>query len=114
MKNSIRYKDYIGTVEYSDEDECFHGKVVGINSLVTFEGQSVSELKKSFRLMVNEYIRDCEREGIEPEKSYKGSFNVRIDPELHRRASVCAACKGVSLNAVVELAIREYVGKQLN
>lgn len=114
MRNSMKYKDYIGTVEYSDEDECFHGKVLGIHSLITFEGQSVSELKKSFQMMVDEYIEDCKADGIQPEKSYKGSFNVRITPDLHRKVSLCAACKGISLNAAVEAAIQDYVGKQLN
>lgn len=114
MKNSMKYKDYIGTIEYSDEDECFHGKVLGINGLITFEGQSVSELKCAFKMMVDEYLDDCRREGIEPEKSYKGSFNIRIAPELHRKASICASCEGVSLNTIVETAIREYLSKQLN
>lgn len=111
MKNSMKYKEYIGTVEYSDEDECFHGKVLGINSLITFEGESVHELKQTFQMMVDEYINDCRQEGIVPEKSYKGSFNVRIAPELHRQIAFCAACAGISLNAAVEAAISEYVRK---
>ena len=114
MKNSMKYKDYIGTVEYSDEDECFYGKVLGVRSLITFEGESVSELKKAFHMMVDEYIEDCLKEGISPEKSYKGSFNVRLAPELHKQMALCAACKGISLNTAVESAIRDYVGKQLN
>ncbi len=110
MSNCMKYKDYFGTVEYSDEDECFHGKVLGINGLVTFEGQSVQELKQSFQDMVDEYIADCEEKQIPPNKSYKGTFNVRIAPELHRRAVFCAAEEGISLNALVERAISDYTG----
>ena len=108
MSNCVKYKDYYGTVEYSDEDECFHGKVLGINDLVTFEGGSVQELKTAFREMVDEYLNDCCKKHISPDKNYKGSFNVRIAPELHKKASLCAAMEGISLNALVEKAISYY------
>ncbi|MBU3875371.1 type II toxin-antitoxin system HicB family antitoxin [Faecalicatena sp. AGMB00832] len=111
MSNCMKYKDYYGTVEYSDEDECFHGKVLGINGLVTFEGNSVQELKASFQEMVEEYLADCEARHITPEKNYKGSFNIRITPELHKKAALCAANEGLSLNALVEKAISFYTGK---
>lgn len=112
MKNSMKYKGYVGTVEYSDEDECFYGKVLGVNGLITFEGKSVSELKQAFHMMLDEYLEDCKNAGIEPDKTYKGSFNIRITPELHKQASIYAACVGTSLNAVVELALQEYMEKQ--
>ena len=90
MGNCMKYKDYYGTIEYSDEDQCFHGKVLGINGLVTFEGESVQELRASFQEMVDEYLKDCESKHIAPDKRYKGSFNIRIAPELHREASLRA------------------------
>ena len=108
MSNCMKYKEYYGTIEYSDEDECFHGKVLGINGLITFEGGSVQELKASFRKMVDEYLKDCKSKHIAPDKSYKGSFNIRIAPDLHKDAALCAANEGISLNALVEKAISGY------
>ncbi|GKH33125.1 type II toxin-antitoxin system HicB family antitoxin [Muricomes sp. OA1] len=110
MGNCMKYKEYYGTIEYSDEDQCFHGKVLGIKGLVTFEGESVQELRASFQEMVDEYLKDCESKHIAPDKSYKGSFNIRIAPELHREASLRAANEGISLNALVEKAISLYAG----
>lgn len=114
MNNCMKYKDYYGTVEYSDADECFHGKVLGIHGLVTFEGESVQELKKSFQEMIDLYIADCEEKHISPNKSYKGTFNVRIAPKLHRKAALCAADEGISLNALVEKAILAYTDNNYN
>lgn len=111
MSNCMKYKEYYGTIEYSDEDERFHGKVIGIKGLITFEGGSVQELKASFQEMVDEYLKDCETKHITPDKSYKGSFNIRIAPELHKEAALCAAVEGISLNALVEKAISVYTRK---
>ena len=101
MKNILEYKGFIGSVHYSAEDNVFYGKVEGVNDLVTFEGESVNELKESFHSMVDEHINDCLAENIVPEKSYKGSFNVRIDPDLHRRISLTAKMHGISLNKFI-------------
>ena len=77
-------------------------------------GGVLKNIEKGNTEVIAEYIEDCKADGIQPEKSYKGSFNVRITPDLHRKVSLCAACKGISLNAAVEAAIQDYVGKQLN
>ena len=107
--NYIHYKDYVGSVEFSEEDAVFHGKVVGIKSLISFEGDSVSTLIEDFHNAVDEYLDFCAENGKEPEKPFKGSFNVRIGAELHRKAAMSASAKGVSLNAFVEDAIRKTV-----
>jgi len=101
MKDILNYKGFIGSVHFSADDHVFYGKVEGINDLVTFEGESVSELTEAFHYVVDEHIKDCEAEKIAPEKSYKGSFNVRISPELHRRIAVTAKMKGVSINKFI-------------
>lgn len=111
MNNCMKYKGYYGSVEYSDQDSCFYGKVLGINSLILFEGETVKELKASFHHMLDEYLEDCAKSGIMPEKAYKGSFNVRITPELHKNAALCAANEGISLNSLVEKAISVYTAK---
>ena len=110
MSNLLAYKNYNGTVEYSKEDGCLFGKVTGIKSLLSYEGDSVRELEKDFQNVIAEYLRDCEEKGIEPEQPYKGTFNVRISPELHRIVAVYAMEHGKSLNAVVEEAIGNMVG----
>ena len=107
--NMIKYKDFYGSVEYSSTDECFFGKIIGTKDLVTFEGNSVDELKKAFSEAVEDYLILCEELGKEPQKLYKGSFNVRISPELHKEAAVLASRKGVSLNSFIEKAIYDEV-----
>jgi predicted HicB family RNase H-like nuclease len=107
--NYLHYKDYVGSVEFSEADAVFHGKVAGIKSLISFEGDSVKALTEDFRQAVDEYLDFCAENGHKPEKPFKGSFNVRIGVELHRKAALAASAKGLSLNALVEDAIRQAV-----
>ena len=107
--NMLKYKDFFGSVEYSAEDECFFGKIIGTTDLVTFEGESVESLKNAFAEAVEDYIVLCSEVGKEPQKAYKGSFNVRISPDLHKEAVMLASRKGISLNAFVEKTIYEAV-----
>jgi predicted HicB family RNase H-like nuclease len=78
MKDVLTYKGFIGSVHFSNSDKVFHGKLEGINDLITFEGRNVSELTTAFRGAVNDYLELCKEAGKNPERSYKGSFNVRI------------------------------------
>lgn len=110
MSNLLSYKNYNGTVEYSKEDHCLFGKVVGIKSLLSYEGDSVSQLEQDFQNVIDEYLEDCKERNIEPEQPYKGTFNVRISPELHRNIAEYAIEHGKSLNAAVEEAIGKMVG----
>ena len=109
MKNTIQYKGYTGTVEYSDTDCLLFGKVLGIKGLVSYEGHSVAELKEDFECAVDDYLEMCKSMNITPEKVYKGSFNVRLDPELHKRACIIAQSEHISLNQFVEMSVREKV-----
>ena len=108
-KNYLHYKNYTGSVEFSEVDAVFHGKVIGIKALISFEGDSVNAIVNDFHKAVNEYLNFCVKTGREPEKPFKGSFNVRIGSELHRKATITASARGVSLNALVEDAIRQTV-----
>lgn len=110
MSNLLSYKNYNGTVEYSREDSCLFGKVIGIKSLLSYEGNSVKELEENFQDVIDGYLEDCKERNIEPEQPYKGTFNVRISPELHRNIAVYAIEHGKSLNAAVEEAIGNMVG----
>ena len=107
MNNILEYKGYYGSVEYSLEDECFHGKIVDISDLVTFEGDSIVSLKKAFHEMVDDYIIDCEELGKTSLKKYEGSLNIVIPPELHKEAAITASKRGMSLNDFVKKAIAD-------
>ncbi len=106
MKNIITHKGFIGSVNYSADDRVFYGKIEGINDLVTFEGTTVDELETAFKLMVEEHIKDCISEGKPVSKSYKGSFNIRISPDLHKQAAQIASVEGITLNQLVLRAIQ--------
>lgn len=112
-QNIGEYKELIGSVNYSNTDECFYGKIEGINDLVTFEASSVKELKKVFQQAVNDYIALCVEAGKEPYKSVKGSFNIRIEPKLHYHAIYTALKNGMSLNQFVAEAIKNNIDKKV-
>jgi len=112
MKDFIQYKDYIGSVHFNAEDEVFFGKIEGIEDLVSFEGSSVDELKQAFTDSVEDYIVLCKEIGKKNEKSYKGSFNVRIAPEIHKKAKRLAIMKGISLNQFIQKAVEEEVNRE--
>jgi len=105
----MNYKEYSGSVEFSDEDSIFYGRIIGINDHITYDGYSVEELRKNFQDAVDEYFEICAKMGKEPEKSYKGTFNVRIGPTLHKELAVYSASHGKTLNSTVEEAIRSYI-----
>ena len=109
MKDTMVYKGYVGSVHYSDDDQVFFGKLEYIRSLVNYEGTDVKSLKQSFKEAVVDYLDLCAQEGIEPEKPFKGSFNVRAGSELHRRAALFAKEKGLNLNKVVTEALEQYL-----
>ena len=109
MNNLMEYKGYIGSVEFSQEDSVLFGKVLGIRALISYEGQTVHELVADFHEAVDDYLNLCAEEGKTPEKAYKGSFNIRISPELHRRAAIYATTHQTTLNHVVENALEHYV-----
>lgn len=105
MNDILEYKGYYASVHFSSEDDVFYGKLLGIDDLVNFEGASVRELKKSFHEAVDDYVETCREVGKEPNKTYKGTFNVRITTDLHKAAAVFAATHNISLNDFVKTAI---------
>ena len=109
MNNIMEYKGYSGTVEYSQEDNILFGKVLGIKSLISYEGQSVEELKKDFEGAVDDYLELCAEKGIAPEKTFKGCINVRLTPETHKKACIIAAAEHISLNRFIELSVHDKV-----
>lgn len=109
MKNMIEYQGYFGSVNFSDEDEVFFGKVEFIRSLISYEGTDVQSLKSAFYEAVDEYLSDCAENEIEPEHPFKGSFNIRPGTQLHRQAAITAQQRGINLNALVTEALEHYL-----
>ncbi len=109
MKDTIKYKGFIGSVHFAAEDRVFYGKVEGVNDLITFEGSTVDELEKGFKYMVDEHIKDCEKNNTPVEKSYKGNLNIRLSPELHKKAAYNASIRGISLNQYINDAIMREI-----
>ena len=109
MANTIEYNGYIGSIEYSQDDKCFFGKLEMIDDLVTFEAISADELENNFQNVVDEYIKTCKELKREPQKVYKGVFNVRIEPELHKKIYQEALKAGGSLNAFIQQVLKNEV-----
>ncbi|MBQ0055784.1 MAG: type II toxin-antitoxin system HicB family antitoxin [Synergistaceae bacterium] len=109
MSSVMEYKGYVGSVEFSQEDAVFFGKVLGIRALISYEGKDAKGLIKDFHSAVDDYLSLCEAQNKAPEKAYKGSFNVRISPELHKQAAITAMAEQISLNSLVESSIRQFV-----
>ena len=109
MKNLLEYKGYYGTVEFSVDDKILYGKVLGINSLISYEGDSIQSLKEDFEGALDDYLEMCAENGLTAEKAYRGSFNVRVSPELHRTLALYSASHGQTLNSAVEEAIKRYI-----
>lgn len=110
MSNTMEYKGYIGSVEFSEEDALFYGRVLGIRALISYEGENAHDLIEGFHTAVDDYLSLCESTGKEPEKAYKGSFNVRISPDLHKAAVIAAMSGQMSLNSFIENAIENAIG----
>ena len=103
----LKYKGYTGKSEYDDEAECFYGEVIGLRDVVTFKGTSVSELQKSFKESIDEYLAFCEDMGKASDKPASGRLVLRVPPEVHSRAAVVAKSEGRSLNSWVVEAVKE-------
>lgn len=107
----LNYKGYLGTIEPQLSDDTLFGKLAFIRDLVTYEAATLAQLKKEFEFSVDAYLQDCQELGREPNAPFKGSFNVRTTPELHRQA--VAAAGDMSLNAFVSQAIAEKVQRSM-
>jgi len=97
--STMEYNGYRGSVEFSQEDRVLHGRILGIEDIVSFEGSHVDELERAFREAEDDYLKFCEEIGKTPERAYSGRIPLRITPELHRSLALLAESSGDSLNA---------------
>jgi predicted HicB family RNase H-like nuclease len=105
----MEYKGYIGKVEFDEDADIIHGEVINTRDVITFQGDSVAEVKKAFHESVDDYLEFCETRGETPDKPFSGQFVTRIPPDLHRQVNVAAAISGKSLNAWVAEQLQEAV-----
>lgn len=107
--NTMHHNGYEAVVEFDEDAALFHGEVINLRDVITFQGQSVDELKAAFAASVEDYLAFCAARGEEPEKPFTGQFVVRTPPELHRAVSSAAKRAGVSLNKWVTTALERAV-----
>jgi len=102
------HKGYIGTVEIDFESDTLHGSVIGVRDVITYEGNSPTQLEEAFKDSLDDYLAFCEEQGDIPEKPYSGKFNLRISPELHKELAYEAATKGKSLNSYIKEVLQAH------
>ena len=108
--DKLEYKGYYGSIEYSRADNCFFGKVLGMpNNLISYEGNTASELYTDFKNAIDSYLDCCKKNGLKVRKSYNGVLNIRIPSEIHSRIAFYAESRGTSINSF----IRDSIEKRL-
>lgn len=97
----MKYKGYFGEITYDDKAQLFHGEVIGLKDVITFQGKSVNELKKAFHDSINDYLAWCAERGERPEKTYSGNLHIRMNPSLHAHLAIEAVKQNISLNDLI-------------
>jgi predicted HicB family RNase H-like nuclease len=109
----MEYKGYGAKVTFDDEAEIFHGEVIAIKDVVTFQGKTAKEVKKAFRESVDDYLSFCKERGEAPDKPFTGKFVVRISPELHKKIYLSAKLSDESINAWLNEKLDRVVNEEL-
>jgi len=100
--NKLEYKGYYGSIEYSEEDDCLFGKVLGMpDNLISYEGNTAAELFADFKEAIDVYLGYCQSKGIEPKKSYSGTLNIRIPSEIHCKIAMYAENHEITINSFI-------------
>ena len=105
----MEYKGYFAKVEFDEDANIFHGEVINLRDVITFEGDTVDDLRQAFHDSVDDYLEFCAERGEDPEKPYSGKFVVRIEPELHKRIAIEARKRGVSINSLIGEALSKTI-----
>lgn len=100
-------------LNFPEEDGVFYGKVMGIRSLISYEGENAKELLDDFHGAIDNYLETCKAEGKEPEIAFKGSFNVRLSPELHKKLFIYATAHQISINKYIEDTLADSPAAQI-
>jgi predicted HicB family RNase H-like nuclease len=97
----MQYKGYLARVEFDDEANIFHGEVVNIRDVITFQGKAVEDLRKAFEDSVEDYLAFCAERGEEPNRPFSGRFTIQLTPEQHRRVILAAEKAGKNVDVWV-------------
>ncbi len=97
----MKYKGYLGEVAYDAEAKIFHGEIIGLKDVITFQGTTVGKLEKAFRNSINDYLAWCKERDEKPEKTFSGNIRIRISPTLHAELAQDAAMQKMSLNSLI-------------
>lgn len=97
----MKYKRYRGIVNYDNDAKIFHGNVIGLNAVITFQGTTVEEIEQAFKDSINDYLEWCEERGKTPERTYSGNLRLRLKPDLHAKLAQEAGIRGISLNSLI-------------
>lgn len=109
MKDMMSYKNYYGSVHFDDDALIFYGKVEFIRALVTYEATNAKGLRKAFEESIDDYLETCKSQHKDPELPFKGSLNVRLGPELHKRVATAASEQHVSINKFIADTLEQAV-----
>src|SRR5579863_4263565 len=108
----MKYKDYQVMVAYDEEAKIFHGEVIGLRDVITFQGKAVDELEQAFKDSIDDYLEFCEEKRRAPEKPFSGNLTLRLPPKIHEEITVEAKYRGISLNAFLTEIISKEVHKK--
>jgi len=111
MSYSLQYHGYDGSVRFSAEDRMLHGRILDIHDMVSYGGHGIEDVEGNFHAAVDEYLAFCKKTGKTPDTPFKGTFNIRVGPDLHRRAALLAESRKTKLNTVVQQALEEYLSQ---
>ena len=107
--NTMNHGGYTARIEFDERDGIFVGRILGLRSIISFHGETVAQLRREFTVAVRDYLRDCEEQGVQPEKAASGKLLLRVPPEVHSRAIVASQAKGKSLNQWATEALEQAV-----
>ncbi len=96
--NTMNHKGYTARIEFDERDNIFVGRVLGLHTMISFHGATVTGLRSAFKAAIEEFLRDCAEQGIRPEKPASGKLMLRVPPEVHGAALIAAQAAGKSLN----------------
>ena len=96
--NTMQHKGYTARIDYDERDNILVGRVLGIRAIISFHGETVSEVRREFETAIEDFLNDCQDQGIEPEKPASGKLMLRVPPQVHGAALVAAEAAGKSLN----------------
>ena len=90
----MSHKGYTARIEFDERDNIFVGRVLGLHTMISFHGETVAELSSEFEIAISEFLRDCNEQGVRPEKPASGKLMLRVPPEVHGAALVAAKAAG--------------------